>query len=139
MTPHLIHVPGWGPTSIIEIAWMIVGVLVVCQVVYDLREVLRDLLAADHFPDRAVHEIAWGYVRRELARLFQASILLAVAVFAAVQYPLPGQNTTHTGFGLQIAFVIVGLVVGLQSFMDRRQRAKVNRLLLENGLTTTEP
>ena len=130
----LIPIPQWGTVSLIEGIWTLVGIVAVIVSLLSMPKVVVDYVVTKHAPRGKLADartlLARGHVRRELIRLSQAFIILAVGLFADFQ-PNPLTSITLTGLALTSGLVALAALVGLQSMLDRMQREQAEALLRE--------
>jgi heme O synthase-like polyprenyltransferase len=127
----LVEVPSWGNASLIEIIWTVIGLGAVAVAAHALPRVVGDWHIARDSNRFALRLIARGHVRREVIRLGQGAILLAIGLYACVTpSPAPGPVVVSlTGIILTAGLLAIGALVALESILDRRQRREAENLL----------
>lgn len=136
----LIEIPQVGSATAIEIIWTVAGIIVFILSVWNLIGVLNDLVAASYATAQGEHGViilmlAWGYTRRELIRVFQCIIIIVIGLLACLT-PSPALVATRitiVGLILTIGLVLISLLIGLQSFLDLRQRQHIASLINSKG------
>lgn len=130
----LIPVPQLGNASLIEIIWFVVGVLALTFSAMSLPSVIGDLAVARAAKPSPVAEarvlLARGHVRREVIRLAQATIILAIGGYSMVQ-PNLVQGVTLMGLVLTTGLVLLAALVAVQSGLDRQQRKHAEQVLAD--------
>lgn len=128
----LIRIPAWGTANIVELIWLLGGITTVIYTCSHLPELARDLAAAAGSSRRALREVAWGYLRREVIRILQGVCISVIGIYASVTppaIPSAGDFVTPTGIILTCVLFLQGLLVVGQSFWDWRTRRNLRHLL----------
>jgi hypothetical protein len=130
----LIPIPQWGDVSLVEAVWTLVGVAALVVSMISLPKVTVDFIVAKHAHPSQLSDarvlLARGHVRRELIRLAQSLIILAIGIFADVT-PNPFRSVTLTGLVLTIGLIGLASLAALQSLLDKVQRDQAEALLWE--------
>lgn len=121
LSTTIIEIPGWGDVSIIEAIWDFIGAASAAIILYSLYPVYVDWRNASGI----LRPIAGGYFRREVIRLVQAIAVLGIGIYASLTPPAFHNHdyTTPTGIVLTFALFVIGVGIGLQSFLDKRLRS----------------
>ena len=116
----------------IELVWTLSGLGAVVVALATLPENIRDYRAAKT-SNRVVQILAREYVRREVLRLVQGSLIASIGIYACwVPPPVPGPAQINVvGLILTGALIGVSLIVVVQSTLDRVASRQVRRLLNE--------
>ncbi len=131
----LITIPQWGTATLIEILWLVTGIIMVGVAgVYALPRVYGDYVITSRVPDAFTPSaviIAKGRIRRELIRIAQGVIVFCIGAYAClVPSPIPGPAIISlTGVILTVGLFMLGLLTAVQSVLDRRDATNVEHNL----------
>lgn len=127
----VITVPQWGTVTLIEAIWLASGLVAFALSLRRLPALLDDYRFAQMNQEDDLYVIARGYLRRELVRVLQAGAVISIGVYAAIQpSPVPGPaKITLVGLWLTATLISISVLVALQSYLDWRDREKVNRII----------
>jgi hypothetical protein len=127
----LIEVPQWENATLIEVIWLVSGLFALTLTLLRLPVLLRDYRYAQERGDGDLCVISRSYLRREIVRIAQAGAVIAIGVYAVLSPPLvPGPaRISLVGLWLTGTLISISLLIGLQSFLDWRDREKVNKII----------
>lgn len=112
-------IPAEGTVNLVDAIWTLVGIFSMISILWSIRPVYQDWRNSEGI----LKHIAYGYFRREVIRFVQATSVLIIGIYACLQAPLGGLNIiTPVGLVITAGLVVIGLGIGLQSFLDKRLR-----------------
>lgn len=128
---RLIEIPQWGTMTLVEAIWLFSGLLAFACASLRIHPLVNDYHVASVSGEKDLHIIARGYMRREFIRITQASFIIAIGAYSALQPSvLPGPaRVSVTGLIITAGLIAISFLVSLQSVLDWRDREEVKRLL----------
>lgn len=134
----LIEIPQWGTVTLIELVWLLGGLLAVFTSVIHLPVLVGDWKIAKQTNRETLVVVSWSYVRREAVRFFQGIIIVAIGTYAAIQAPLiPGPAIiSFAALVLTAGLILLSLSISFMSWLDFKTRKDVEALIDQgkNGL-----
>lgn len=131
----LITVPAVGSANLIEILWTLIGLAGLGVVLPNLWAAINgmDVLGRTPADERAAAAVLIkGNIRRELLRVLKLLLIVLIGIVAMAQTQPPGTNkTTITGLILTGVLFSVGVIISLQSILDKRDSRKARAILAE--------
>ncbi len=122
------EIPAWGSVNLIDAIWTAIGILSMVNILWSISPVYQDWKNSTGI----LNHIAFGYFRREIIRLGQGIAVLSIGVYACIQTPIHNFNIiTPAGIALTAGLVVIGVGIGLQSFLDKRLRLQLLHYLEE--------
>lgn len=134
-----ISIPSWGSVSLIDVLWMIAGVMGLIVASWGLRGSIENMgrVARQEFSDiverRGSVLITRNYILHDLLRITTFILVCFVGVIAITQGPPPGTAAVVTPVGLAISvlFFLIVIISGIHSYLDQRQRKLLDNLFSE--------
>lgn len=134
----LIEIPQWGDANLIEVVWLITGILMILVSLWALPKVIGDYFITQRIPGHytvARTLLARGHVRREVIRFAQGGIVTFIGVYAVLQPPpVPGPALVSPfALVLTAGLILLGALTAVQSVLDSRQRAIAEQILVRHN------
>lgn len=137
---HTFRVPEWGTVTLVELIWLVLGVLGVAITAAALVLIARDRrvfyanigTGLDPTRREAVHLLWRSHLLREAGRVFQMTIMLSIGAWACTQPPLVRPTiTTPTGLIITFALFVWAAFAAGQSIADSLVRRRITEILDE--------
>jgi hypothetical protein len=127
----LIEIPQWGSATLIEVIWLLSGLLAFVFTNLRLPSLWHDYRDTTEMHEEDLCLIARGYLRREAIRLLQSICIVSIGLYSVSQDPAtPGAaRVSIAGLILTAGLIMVSLLVAAQSYLDWRDREDVRRII----------
>lgn len=124
------NVPQLGSVTLIEVVWLLAGVVALAFTAGHLRPLRDDYAVARRLGEPGIIVAARGNLRRELLRFSFGLTICAVGMFAAAQPPVvPGPaRVSEVGLLITAGLLWLGWGTALMSWWDWRDREEMDRL-----------
>jgi hypothetical protein len=124
---YYMHVPQWGPLTLIELLWLLSGVLALLFCGSHFRELWRDRVAARGSERRPLVIAARANLRREVVRFLIGCDIAGFGIYAAVlPNPRPGAAyISIVGLILTVLLLAIAFSTALMSYWDWHDRGEI--------------
>lgn len=134
----LIEIPQWSTVTLIELIWLLAGILAFSISAVRFRPLLLDYRYTQALGEDDLCIIARGYLRREAVRVAQALCIISIGVYSAIAPPAFQQATGANAARVSLVGVVItgvlisiSLLISVQSSLDWRDRNQVKRIIKE--------
>lgn len=127
----LVEIPQWGSITLIELIWLLSGVVAAGFTGSHLSALWKDYRAAKTTSNKVIMIMSRDYLRREVLRSLEAALILGLGGYAGVSDPpVPGPAfITIVGLVLTGVFLLIGTFVSIQSYWDWHSRKEIKEIL----------
>lgn len=135
MLGAIYEIPSWGSITLIELIWILIGVVQCAFCLLHMRALTEDWMVATRQDRPVLREIAWGYLRREIMRFLSGLAIVGLGIYTALEpNPLPGPAfITPTGIFISVILFFIAFTSAIQSVLDWRTRHLVQQLIIKGG------
>lgn len=132
-------VPYWWHATLLEIIWLVAGLVAVALTALNLHDAWKDTRVVDEIQDDpTIHErhyamiatSAQARIRSQIIRLLIALLIVGAGVDGVIVANPLGGVTTWTGLGVTFALVGISALTALMALLDLVARNRLYELAL---------
>lgn len=127
----LIEIPQWGNVTLIELIWLMTGVIAMLFTGIHIKPLWTDYNTSRLTKNRILIVMARDYFRREILRCLEGSLITGLGCYVCALKPVaPGPAyISIVGLIVTIVFLLIGTFVSIQSNWDWYSRKEIQHLL----------
>lgn len=131
MPEALYEIPNIYNANVIELIWLLSGIVAMFFTLKHMRELFFDWNLEKSSNNKSLTKIAWGYCRREIIRFVQGLCITVIGIYSSITPPaFKGHDyISPIGIILTLVLVLLASLITTQSLMDWKTRNEVGELI----------